>query len=197
MIEIERRHDDILVGFPYNPDYIAKIKTVKGYKWHPKEKYWSIPYSEMERFLSLFNREKLDIDPSVWVEELKRELVARRYSPRTIKAYIHYNEDFLEFNGKIPHEVEDSDVKGYLFHLVEEKGVSTSTLNAAISALKFYYGEVLNQRFIYEIKRPKKDKKLPAVLSQAEISKILSSVDNIKHKLVLILVRLFRGIEGE
>ena len=43
--------------------------------------------------------------------------------------------------------MENSDVKDYLFHLVEEKEVSTSTLNTAINALKFYYGEVLKKRF--------------------------------------------------
>ena len=41
---------------------------------------------------------------------------------------------------------------------------------------------------MYEIKRPKKDKKLPVVLSQEEVSKILSSVENIKHKAILMLV---------
>lgn len=33
----------ITVGFSYNPAYISKIKTIKGYKWHPEEKYWSLP----------------------------------------------------------------------------------------------------------------------------------------------------------
>jgi len=84
--------------------------------------------------------------------------------------------------------VENSDVRDYLFHLVEEKEVSTSTLNTAINALKFYYGEVLKRRFAYEIKRPKKDKKLPVVLSQEEVSRILSSVTNIKHRLILMLM---------
>lgn len=40
--------------------------------------------------------------------------------------------------------------------------------------LGFYYGEVLKRRFAYEVKKPKKDKKLPVVLSQEEISKMLS-----------------------
>ncbi len=51
-----------------------------------------------------------------------------------------------------------------------------------INALKFYYGEVLGRRFVYEIKRPKKDKKLPVVLSQEEVVKILSCVSNVKFE---------------
>jgi site-specific recombinase XerD len=61
-------------------------------------------------------------------------------------------------------------------------------LNQAINALKFYYGSMLKKKFLYEIKRPRKDKKLPVVLSQEEVAKILSSIDNIKHKAILMLV---------
>ena len=74
------------------------------------------------------------------------------------------------------------------FHMVEEKDVSTSTLNIVINALKFYYGEVLKREFVYDMKRPRKDKKLPVVLSQEEVYRIMSSVDNIKHKAILMLV---------
>ncbi|RUM34596.1 MAG: hypothetical protein DSY33_01765 [Archaeoglobus sp.] len=41
-------------------------------------------------------------------------------------------------------------------------------MNITINALKFYYGKVLKRRFAYEIRRLKKDKKLPVVLSQEE-----------------------------
>jgi len=61
-------------------------------------------------------------------------------------------------------------------------------LNTALNALKFYYGEVLKRRFVYELKRPKKDRKLPVVLSQEEVSRILSSITNIKHRLILMLI---------
>ena len=76
----------------------------------------------------------------------------------------------------------------YLFHLAEEKQAATSTLNQAINALKFYYGTMLKKKLVYEVKRPRKDKNLPVVLSQEEVAKILSSVDNIKHKVILMLM---------
>lgn len=68
-----------------------------------------------------------------------------------------------------------------MYYLTEKKNSLASTLNTVINALKFYYGEVLKKRFAYEIKRPKKDKKLPAVLSQEEVSRILSLIKNIKQ----------------
>ncbi|MFH1335438.1 MAG: site-specific tyrosine recombinase/integron integrase [Candidatus Zixiibacteriota bacterium] len=121
-------------------------------------------------------------------EDLRRELVSRKYSYKTVKGYIYYNRDFLNFIGKKPSEINDSDIKDYLLYLAEEKQSATSTLNQAINALKFYYGTMLKKRFVYEVKRPRKDKKLPVVLSKEEVAKILSSVDNIKHKAILMLV---------
>jgi site-specific recombinase XerD len=94
----------------------------------------------------------------------------------------------LNFCKKECKDISNEDTKNYLYFLAEKKNISASTLNIAINALKFYYGEILKKDFVYEIKRPKKDKKLPVVLSQEEVSKILSSVENIKHKTILMLV---------
>jgi len=173
---------------PYNPSYITKIKSVEGYRWHPEEKYWSVPYSSLERLLSVFEGADVDIEPALHFEALEKELTSRKYSRKTIKLYLHYNEDFLKFAKKTPYTISNDDVRDYLYHLTKRREASASTLNIAINALKFYYGEVLKRRFVYEIKRPKKDKKLPVVLSREEVSKILSSVSNIKHRAILMLV---------
>ena len=57
----------IKVVFPYNPDYIAKIKTVKAHRWHPEGKYWSFPCSKpfLKEILSAFTGEEFEIDPSL------------------------------------------------------------------------------------------------------------------------------------
>ena len=91
-IEIERENSGRLkISLPYNPDYIAKIKAIEGYRWHPQGKYWSLPCSELGTVLSTFDGEKVVIDPSIYVDVLKKELASGKYSPRTIKLYIHYN----------------------------------------------------------------------------------------------------------
>jgi len=61
-------------------------------------------------------------------------------------------------------------------------------ISNGVNALKFYYGSMLKKKFFYDIKRPRKDKKLPVVLSKEEVAKILSYVDNLKHKAILMLV---------
>ena len=43
-IKVKKANENrVKINFSYNPDYIKKIKTINGYKWHPEEKYWSIP----------------------------------------------------------------------------------------------------------------------------------------------------------
>ncbi len=198
----------IAVSFSYNPDFVKKVKSIKGYKYHPEGKYWSFPNTNgtLQEILNVFKGETICIDPSLHIqripsplagegkgeednfEDLRRELVSRKYSYKTVKGYLYYNRNFLDFNGKKSFEITDNDIKDYLVYLAEEKQSATSTLNQAINALKFYYGTMLKKEFVYEIRRPRKDRKLPIVLSNEEVAKILSSVDNIKHKVILMLV---------
>lgn len=105
-----------------------------------------------------------------------------------MKGYLYYNRDFLNFTGKNPSDINDHDVKDYLLYLAEEKESAASTLNQAINALKFYYGTMLKKKFVYKVKRPRKDKKLPVVLSKEEVARIINSVDNMKHRTILMLV---------
>lgn len=185
------------VTVPYNPTYIKKLKGIKGHRWDPEQKCWTFPNSDdvIKKLFDIFKGKDLRVDPSLRqgkednvFEDLRKEMVSRKYSPKTIKAYIHYNKDLVKFIGKDSGSIVEKDIKDYLFYLAEEKKVATSTLNSAINALKFYYGTVLKRRFTYDIKRPRKDKKLPVVLSKEEVTRILSAVDNIKHKAILMLV---------
>ncbi len=191
MIVVEKIDDKIIVKFPYNKDYIEKIKSIDDYRWHIQKKYWYFPNNDgiVEKILSVFSGEDISICTELQsFDKLKRELTSRKYSPKTVKIYLHYNKELVNFADKHSLIISESDIKNYLFYLVEKKDVSASTLNIVINALRFYYGKILKRKFMYEIKRPKKDKKLPVVLSQGEVSRILSAVSNIKHKALLMLV---------
>lgn len=175
---------------PYNPEYISKIKTLTGYKWHPSGKYWNVPYTHtnFNQLQFLFDDEELVIDPKLYLERLREELIARNYSPKTIRIYYQFNLDFLKYNHKKPMEIDNEDVTNYLYHLSDQKKVSSSTLNTVFSALKFYYGELLNKKLFFDIKRPKCDQKLPVVLSQDELKTIFSGISNFKHKVIVMLI---------
>ena len=106
------------VSFPYKPSYIVKIKNIRGYRWHPEEKYWSFPSEEdiLEKICSVFNGERINVDLALQTgdghfEDLRKELVVRKYSPKTVKSYLHYNEELLKFTKKRVNEVTNEDVK--------------------------------------------------------------------------------------
>jgi len=123
--------------------------------------------------------------PTEYIELLE----TRRYSFNTARNYISLFSEFVHhFNGKSLVEINELDIKQYI-HRIVKQGKSASYQNQAINAIKFYYEQVLDmpQRF-YEIDRPIKERKLPSVLSEEEISKIISVTTNIKHKAILVTI---------
>ena len=66
----------------------------------------------------------------------ERELVSRKYSYKTVKGYIYYNRDFLDFTDKEPSEVNDDDIKDYLLYLAEEKESATATIKNPAAELR-------------------------------------------------------------
>jgi len=120
-------------------------------------------------------------DPMV---KLKQEMKIRKFSRKTIKSYLYYITEILKFARKNPKEINQNDVKNYLEHLCNQN-LSSSTLNTAYSALKFYFEKVLRRNFFIHIPRAKKEKKLPIVLSREEVLNIINAAENIKHKLMI------------
>ncbi len=57
-IEVRKASEEIAISFPYDPALVAKVKGLPGSRWHPREKYWSVPYSDniLERVLSTFKQ---------------------------------------------------------------------------------------------------------------------------------------------
>lgn len=202
MIEVRKDGGRIKISFPYNPDYITKIKTIEGYRWHPEEKYWSVPYSDdvIARILSIFSGEEVEIDPFLQSAEFERkkeeilstaekELKLRGFSQKTQKAYLHHIGKFLCYFMKNPVLLDESHIKEYMLYLIDEKKVSRSYHNQAVSALKFFYEEMLNEhRVVSRLPRPRKENKLPVVISREDVILLLEAVSNIKHRAVLMLV---------
>lgn len=123
----------------------------------------------------------------VWREKLITELCSRKYSPRTIASYLHYNRAFCRLIQKKPENVIQEDITMYLAFLDKKQNLSSSSMNLAISALKFFYHEVLKKNIAQEQHRPRHDKRLPVVLSSSEINKLLDMEKNPKHRLLLML----------
>ncbi|WP_418603504.1 site-specific tyrosine recombinase/integron integrase [Hwangdonia sp.] len=122
-------------------------------------------------------------------EEFLQKLELKKYSNSTVKNYVHSFEGFINYyKDRELFSLNENDIRHYLQKLIKEKK-SNSYINMAINAIKFYYEMVLGMpnRF-YAIERPRKEAKLPKVLSKEEIVSIINHTNNIKHKCIVSLL---------
>ncbi|UJF35506.1 tyrosine-type recombinase/integrase [Paenibacillus hexagrammi] len=119
-------------------------------------------------------------------KRLKNELLRRGYSPKTLKAYCGQVERLFHYV-KEQHVIwSDQMIQNYSLYLLN-KNCSHAYVNQAISAIKFYFQKVLQQQDTTPYVRPKKENKLPNVLSIKEVTSILKAIQNIKHQAILYL----------
>ncbi|WP_408894389.1 tyrosine-type recombinase/integrase [Paenibacillus taichungensis] len=200
--------DSLHIRIPYNLAYIQCIRQITGRRWEPQLKVWIIPYTidAVQEFISQFDPKDVHITPELWIESedlqcwkasrgnnnswskepLQKALKLRGYSRKTIKAYSNQVERFLSSRALKDTDVTTSNVQTYCLGLLE-RGISHSSVNQTISALRFYCKHVLHHPTEIQYIRPKKQTKLPQVLSEREVAQLLTSVTNLKHKTILFL----------
>lgn len=108
------------------------------------------------------------------------------YSRKTAKRYLAIIERYACFVDIPLPETSMYDAINFLAYLERDGGVSASTLNQSISAMKFFYGRVLGREMPLS-RRPRSDKRLPAILSRDEVVKIINTPKNIKHRTLLAM----------
>ncbi|MFC1685719.1 site-specific tyrosine recombinase/integron integrase [Nanoarchaeota archaeon] len=119
------------------------------------------------------------------LRKLETELRLRRKSAKTIKNYVFFNKKFLEYINKPASAISVDDVKSYLASMDK---LSTATLSLAIASLRFFYEKLLKKDIFQEIEVPKKEKRLPRVLTKGEVDQLIEGSDNRKSKLIISLL---------
>lgn len=121
---------------------------------------------------------------------LREELRLRNYSHKTFKAYRSCLRSFIAyFSPQHPRDLTIDQIRKYLYHLIETERLAPATVNQAYNAIRFLFVELYHKPFtIREIPRPHRGRTLPHVLSQEEVLRIFSCVDNLKHKTLLMLI---------
>ena len=122
-------------------------------------------------------------------EEYLLKLELKRYANSTVRTYVSFFEMFINhYKDKELNAINESDIRAFLQKLIH-RDVSNSYLNQSINAIKFYYEVVLGMpnRF-YEIERPRKESKLPTVISKEEVLSIINNANNIKHRCIIKLL---------
>jgi integron integrase len=114
------------------------------------------------------------------LEQVRRRLRAKHYSLRTEQAYVYWIRRFIVANGKRhPRLMGAPEVEAFLSHLANDGKVSASTQNQALSAVLFLYREVLGIELPWmgNVTRAKRPRRLPAVLSVAEVQEVLARME--------------------
>jgi len=121
--------------------------------------------------------------------KMKMDLELKGYSPLTLKTYLEHLKRFSDFYNKSPELLGDSEIREYLHYCITKRKLSESTVNTSYSALRFFYEITLERDWnIKKLFRRKEPKKLPVVLSKEEIKSIFDSIDNLKHKVILMTI---------
>lgn len=122
-------------------------------------------------------------------QELRFYMIQKRYSEKTIKSYVVAVMRFSRWLSKPITEVNGFDIEQYNRTEIVDKQYSLSMQNQVVSALKLLFTKVLLIDIkIESIERPISEKKLPIVLSPAEIRQLLASTYNHKHRVMLSLI---------
>lgn len=120
----------------------------------------------------------------ILLERAAIELRIRNYSPKTIKTYLYFLREFFTFRESQTIIDNDTAIKRFLLAL-ESKGASAETRNLGLSAIKFYYRNVVKTGSPIVIRTAKRNRSLPVVLSREEIGRMLEVTKNTKHRLML------------
>ena len=135
------------------------------------------------------------------LDRMRAEIRLRHYSIRTEAAYVDWARRFILFHGKRhPKDMGAEEVRDFLSHLATERNVSASTQSQARSALLFMYKEVLDIElpWLDEVINAKKAKRLPIVLTQTEIRRLLNGTSGTMGLIVSLLygtgMRLLEGL---
>ena len=117
-----------------------------------------------------------------------QDLRLRNYAPKTLKAYVECVSLFARYFKRSPEELGPEQIRAYQLYLVEEKQCSWSRFNQTVCALRFLYGKTLGKDWaITHIPFPRKQKKLPLVLSPEEAAQFLAAIKSLKYRTILSL----------
>lgn len=152
---------------PSSPVFLARLLTLRG----------------LERFAQRAS------PPPVPMTPLRRRMIddlrILNYSPGTIEQYVYQVARFAKHFGKSPDRLDLDDIRQYQVFLVDSQ-VSWSVFKQAVAALKFLYGTTLRKPWIIQrLRYPKTSRKLPVILSLAEVSRLLDALANPKHRAIL------------
>ena len=150
------------------------------------EKKKSVSFELKVREISVDGLEKIEEQ----IRILRNWMNHKRYSDSTIDTYCESVRIFLKYvYPKTATEVEVDDMVLFLNDFIIGNRYSYSYQNQVVNGCKLFFREVIKSRMdVEKFERPRREHKLPNVLSKGEIKAILTSSTNVKHRTMLSLI---------
>ena len=120
-----------------------------------------------------------------FLKRLETELKISKNSNYTLRNYLNANTALLNFSKKSPDEITEDNVKEFMAENFSNS--ASSSIIVFLSALRYAYSNILKKDITLGIKRPKREKRIPSVLTKDEVKRLISSIENRKSRLMISL----------
>jgi integrase/recombinase XerD len=120
------------------------------------------------------------------LQRTDEELRIRNMSPKTRKSYLQALQAYFRYKGSHLESLDENHIRAYILKKLED-GAAGQTANVHLNAIKFFYREVIRLQDPITVHFAKTSKKLPVILSRAEVRQLLAMTQNSKHRLCMAL----------
>jgi len=119
-------------------------------------------------------------------QKMIRAMELRNLSSHTQRAYLRAVTGIARFYNQSPDKMTTEKIEDYLLYLKHDKGIAPNSCYSALTGLRFFYKNVVENEIpvTYSIRRTAR--KLPEVLTMEDVWKIICSTNNLKHRLILM-----------
>ena len=117
------------------------------------------------------------------------ELQRRNYSQSTVRTYIYAVEDFAKYFHRSPERLGQEHIRQYQAYLFRERKLSPGTIEGRTAALRFLFIRTLRRPYLPDhIPFPKRQRRLPTILDQQEVARLIYSAGNLMHRTMMMML---------
>ena len=122
-------------------------------------------------------------------ERMIDDMKLHSFSARTQQSYVRSVEGLTRYHMRAPDQLSEEDIRRYFVHLTCERKLARPTVTIALCGIKFFYEKTLKRDWsLTGVPTPKREKKVPVVLTHEQVKAILGRVRTVRHRACLSLI---------
>jgi len=124
-----------------------------------------------------------------WIKDkMTQDMQLRNYRESTIQCYLLYIKKMAKHFKQWPDQLSEDDLRQYILHVKENTKAGSASYKVLVASLKFLYTHTLNTPDkVFNIPWPKVPRPLPVILNPEEIEQLLSAIEEIKYRMMVML----------